>query len=462
MTSSSVATAVTPEALAEDLRTAWVPDPLGHADLEPLLNRSLPPKDTLGEWERLAVPRAIGRPLIATMLRAQAHGALHRATHDVRGAIDDALTPGVCGYRRGAEVGFSYSSENRRFQQFSEGEADGSRWVVLADVERFFDHCSWDVVLSALNRTAPSASMAGVRAFADVAQRAGLATLPAGYADARLLANAVLAGPDSALDVPFARWVDDYRLFASTRTEAESSLTRLEDALAETGLTLNSSKVAIVSTEEFRAMSGMSLASVYHPDLESPPQVTAALRNVFLRAVQSDPPSRRELRFVLPRLAAQGDDIALEWVLRSVASMPWEAPRFATYLLAFQSRPIVQQFVERTVIDAADQSTWLATRFAALACHTGVTGLTADAFASAATRTRSTALWGLLLRALSLSGHEKHVGLLTGAPRDARAALAARRDVGLPDEGAADHVAEETLVALGGHPAPLPIVDSIL
>ncbi|MCB0908746.1 MAG: RNA-directed DNA polymerase [Nocardioidaceae bacterium] len=462
MTPSTATTLVTSEMLAEDLKTTWVPDVLGNIDLDLLLNKPLSFVDSWGVLERLEVPRSAGGPLAVTLLGGQVHGELHRTVEGVRKAIDGLLAPGVCGYRRGAEIGFSYSSENLRFQEFSEAEAE-TGWVALADVRRFFDHCTWDVVLRALDRLDMPAGVDRVRRFAEAAQRSGLRTLPAGYADARLLANAVLAEADAAVELPFARWVDDYRLFAASKAEALAGLESLRAALMAIGLDLNESKVAVMSARDFGAMSGLPLASVYHPDAESPRQVRAALRTAFLHAVQSVATNRRELRFVLPRLAAQGDDIALEWVMRNLRAMPWEAPRCAAYLLAFGDRPVVQQFVEQTLLDTAETSPWFAARFAALACHTGISDHNADAIACAAVKTTSAAVEGLILRALAVSRHGRLVADLTNETvRDARAALASRREVGLPDGPAADCVPEETLAAMAVQPTPLPVVASIL
>ena len=452
------------EVLAEDLRTTWVPDVLGNVDVELLLNTA-PAAGTLGDVEQFEVPRPDSSPLLATALSHHGHGLIHRSVDAVRGAIDARLAPGVCGYRRGAEEGFSYSTENRRFQELTESEAADAAYVVFADVRTFFANCTWSVVLDQLEQLVPEADLDEVRHLSKSAAASGVHTLPAGYADARLLANAVLAAADDAIGLPFARWVDDYRIFAPGRREAELTLERLQAALGQSGHTLNGAKISIVPAAEVGTLRGLPLESVYHPDTESPDHVRAALRTIFLHAVQNHPPGRRELRFTLPRLAEQHDDIALDWVLSCLDSMPWEAPRFAVYLHAFGDRPVVRSAVERALLTAVrdETSPWLAIRLAALACHTGVSD-GAEKLAATARRTRSVRLWGLLLRGLALSGHKDLVASLTTCSTipDARAALAARRDVDLPTGHLEDSLPAATLPALGDGVAPLPMIDSIL
>lgn len=462
MSASSAHAVPLTEVMAEDIRTAWVPDVAGDIDTEALLSTA-PSVGTLGGAETLRVPRPSSPPLLATLLDASARGELHRAVETLRDRVDAQLAPGVCGYRRGAEQGFAYSLEHRRFQDLSDGAAADAGWVAFADVRAFFEHCTWDLVLNAVRRIAPATDLEPLARFAEAARASGVQSLPAGYADSRMLANAVLASVDTALDLPFVRWVDDYRIFAPTRHEAEQALARLEEALHGCGLVLNEAKVRFVPAAEFGGLRGMPLESVYHPDVEPAVQVRSALRSVFLRAVQESPVNRRQLRFVLPRMAAQGDDFALDFALRCADAMPWEAPRLAGYLAAFASRPRVGEAVEERLLAAATERPWQAARFAALASHTGIHS-NVDAVASLAARADSRALWGLLLRALSLSGHRGVVAELTGSTMvlDPRAALVARRDVDLPGGAFEDLVAPATADALRECPAPRPVVDTLL
>jgi len=449
------------DVLAEDLRTAWVPDVGGQFDTEALMRTPLE-GTSIGFIETLLVPRPNGGTLRAPVFGAPAHGELHRAVAALPDHTDQRLSRGVCGYRRGAESGFSYSREYRRFRDLSEGEAADAEWVVFADVKSFFDSCTWEVVLSALQRFVPKSDIEPVAAFAESAKRSGLDSLPPGYADARLLANAALVAADDAISLPFVRWVDDYRIFAPTRAAAEEALERLGTALGESGFSLNRAKGRVLSTVEFSSQRVAPLESVYHPDLEDGRHVRAELRTVFLQAVQEPVVNRRQLRFVLPRMAAQRDDFAVDFALRCIEGMPWEAPRLAGYLAAFADRPDVSAAVEASLLSIESTSPWLASRVAALACRTGIRD--PDVIGAAAQSTDSPALWGLLLRALALSGHRDVVHQLTAVNdvRDPRAALIARRDVDLDTLPFQPLVASSTIDALRGGAAPRPVVDTLL
>lgn len=461
---STLTPSTTLRALAEDLQTAWAPDALGLVDAESEIARGFS-DGTVGKVEQLRFPKPGGSTLRAPVLAMPAMGQFHLAVEELRSPIDAALAPGVCGYRRGAEEGFSYSSENIRFSQLTEAEAQHSKVVVFADVRHFFEQCSWDVVVDRVDAlVGHNVEINGLRDFAKVAASTGLAGLPAGYANSRLLGNAILASVDSVIDPTFVRWVDDYRIFVDSQYEADQVLNQLREALDTMGMSLNESKTAVVTSRELANRRETSLASVYHPEIESPDQVRAALRSVFVDAVQGSSVKRRSLRFVLPRLAAQGDDIALDWVLRNLEAQPWEAPRFASYLQAFDSDSRVRDGVQRTLLGAVSQpQPWLAIRLAALTCHTGLSAHLADAMAEAAIATPSVSLWSLLLRSLAVSGHGAHVQVVLAAGvRDSRVAMAALCDIEADTGPVESGVAPGTFAALNRAPAPLPNVASIL
>ncbi len=451
-------------ALSEDLRTAWAPDALGLVDAESEAARDCS-DGTVGEVEQLCFPKPDGSTLRAPVLALPAMGQLHRAVEDLRNPIDAVLAPGVCGYRRGAEEGFSYSSENIRFSQLTEAEAQHSNVVVFADVRQFFEQCSWDLVVDRVDAlVGHNVDIDALRDFAKAAAASGLAGLPAGYANSRLLGNAILASVDSVIEPTFVRWVDDYRIFVDSQSEADRVLDQLREALGRMGMSLNESKTNVMASGALGKKCGMALESVYHPEVESPEQVRAALRSVFVNAVQEPSLNRRSIRFVLPRLAAQGDDIALDWILRNLETQPWEAPRFAGYLNAFSSDDRVRDGVQSTLLSVVSQpQPWLAIRLAALTCHTGLSAQSADAVAEAARTTPSRSLWSLLLRSLAVSGHRVQVReVLRDGVRDSRVALAVLCDIEADTGAAESRVSPGTLAAFDGMPAPPPDVASIL
>ncbi|MCL8251365.1 RNA-directed DNA polymerase [Aeromicrobium fastidiosum] len=379
-------------------------------------------------------------------------------------AVDAALAPGVCGYRFGAEAGLSYSSEHRRFQQFAKGEAEGAGFVVIADVAKFFRGSSWTVVLDSVDRlVGGKASTSELNEFARSAERSGLNHLPAGYADARFLSNVVLSATDELIPNSFARWVDDYRIFVDTEDEAATAVESLQVGLRTAGLSLNAAKLRVIPASLFPTMKGVPLESVYHPEVESAEDVRSSLRSVFWNAASDPTANRRSIRFVLPRLAEQRDDVAVDWALAVLPQMPWEAPRICSYLAAFVNAE-VSASVERQLIGALEtKSTWTATRLSALAATAGVSKSAANVIAEAMKSVRSPALWSLLLRSLSLSGHSTEVHqVVSRGVTDPRGALAALRDIDADDSFLDQTNLLPTREALAAGPAPAPVTDSIL
>lgn len=95
--------------------------------------------------------------------------------------------------------------------------------------------------------------------------------LPVGGPAARLLSELILNRTDKMLlthKVTFCRFVDDYRIFANSKTEAYQALLLLSQILlADEGLTLQRSKTRVLSRDEFVATSPLSEPAEY-PDSE--------------------------------------------------------------------------------------------------------------------------------------------------------------------------------------------------
>ena len=77
--------------------------------------------------------------------------------------------------------------------------------------------------------------------------------IPTGSNASRVMAEVALYNVDRALveaDVKFVRFVDDYRMFASTATEAHASLAMLIELLNREGLFINTRKSSIERLEK--------------------------------------------------------------------------------------------------------------------------------------------------------------------------------------------------------------------
>ena len=451
-------------ALDEDRLTSWVPDVLAGVDDEELAQDALTWPLNLPDIETLKVPKPDGSYLLAPVLGLAATVSLHRAVDSLKDPVADMLLPGVCGYRRGSEAGRAYSAEHRRFVEMTLAETENSSHVVTADVKAFFRSTQWEAVFRALERYLPKSPDKGLRAFATEAQRAGLPCLPAGYADARFLANLVLHPVDAGLEGTFSRWVDDYRLFVSPDQSVEQSITSLSDGLAAVGLELNAIKTRIMQSKVAPERLRKTLDSVYHPDNESPAQVRTALRDVFLDATADPIGKRRLVRFCLPRLGAERDDVAVPWTLQMLPRLPWEAPRMIAYLSHFAERDHVQAGVEQALLRSLSPGgQWLTVRILPLAVRTGLSSRATGQAAEALRGTDSPSLWGGLLRYLSIHGHGQVVRAeVERRVLDPRAAVGALTDLGDRLPPALTAKAPATAVALRGAPAPAPTVESIL
>lgn len=447
-------------ALEEDIRAAWVPDVAGGLDLSAYLSGR---QSSHGPaFQRLEVPKADGQRMLIHVLHPAWHAALHRAADGLREKIDASLKSGIFGYRRGADSSSSYSDEWLAFSDYTAERSRTAEWVVLADVADFFQSLSWIRVTESLAEMDSAAVAPVLRVAADF-DRCGLPCLPSGYADARLLGNAVLNLVDHRLDVPVARWVDDYRLFVPRSRDPETVLGGLREALEEVGLRLNEEKTEVVPGARGERASHNALSSVYHPDRDPPDAVRENLHRTFYEALEEPAASRRKVRFLLPRLAEQRDDVALSFAFHGLSAFPWDAPRLVSYIATFAERREVVFLVNAHLASAArDGNSWIVSRLAPLACHVGLSDFAADTLEHNIDAFAHTPAWGMALRALAVSGLKSAAEIASAPdPPDPRAALVALRDL---DRDFPSHLreAEPVLSSLLRRRAPLPRTDTIL
>jgi hypothetical protein len=445
--------------LAEDLQTRWVPDVIADADISEAVKT---PRLEEQDVRFVDVPRVGGGHRMAPVLSGSALAALREAVQPLREVSEAVLNPAVCGYRSGAEGSTGYSEEYRRFRSFAEALSESSSFVVIADVRNFFD----SVGPLALRRSFDDrlgGSWETLHELLASLRRLGVTGLPAGYGDARLIANGVLATVDEMISVPFTRWVDDYRLFASSISEAEAAVKDLREGLAKVGLSLNEDKRLILDTGDYRKQRhGVPLDSVYHPQDEPPAAVRASLRTVFARAAAEN--DRRQLRFALPRLAEQADPIAVTYALNALGGNSIDAPRLVHYVSQFLTLEDTSAKVE-AIARSASASDWTLMRLVPLLCRITVSPRTLDALVRRTAQSQSNLVRGTLTRLLAIHGREDPLTLALESRSipDARAVLAACWDVNRSAPSwLSDAVPATTraLESLGR--APLPAVASLL
>lgn len=415
--------------LAEDRLTAWAPDVAGDADLPYLAEHPAPASGP--EVMALDIPTPGGGAMRVPVLHPALLIALHEATSPLRSRADALLTPGVLGYRHGAQAGWHYAPAWREFSDEVTRLSRSHRWVAFTDVSSFFASTTWEMVLGATQRSLGKPYAQRLTGLTQRFRASGQHTLPSGYADARLLSNLVLNEVDEQLKVPFVRWVDDYRLFGSSERQLRGALTRAHAAMRRAGLRPNQSKTRIVLGSEAAARHENTLASVYHPERDSREVVRANLDRVLARACEDPVRRRRDLRFALSRLARERDPIAVSWAIDALSEIPWEAPRLVAYLAVFDDdefeRHRIRASVERSLRDAASAGdAWLLARLVPLAWEGKIEERTAGEIQRSLERLAGTPAWALALRLLARAGDERTVcASATPSVPDRRGLLAA-------------------------------------
>jgi hypothetical protein len=447
--------------LAEDLATAWIPDVLDGRDYSSVgKSGSRAPS---ADGSPMSVPRVGGGTRIVFVLSARAHVDLHSVVSPLASSIDEMLDPGVCGYRRGADPTYTYLDEYRRFSDWSRAGAEASSHTAFADVEHCFEHIYLRAVADYARDRFGAARSEPLRGWMEELQAFGMRALPAGYGDTRLLANLWLSQADGHLGDRFTRWVDDYRLFAFSREEVEGQVEQLAKGLAALGLSLNPAKTRIFAGSDAVRATADSLASVYHPDLDDPRETTTALRRTFAGAAAEPIRLRRHLRFVLPRLARQGDDFALKYALSSIDTIPWEAPRLVAYISTFAERAEVREIANRAFEHALRLGNdWLIARLVPLLCRTELNETSVPALAEYVSGDASGPVRGLGLRLLAAGGYRDAVAMLASRVPDQRAVLAACAVVGVTAPALAAEQEPGTAMYLSENPPPLPPSSSLL
>ena len=374
------------------------------------------------------------------------------------------LSPGVRGFRSGATADSAHANEHRTFRELFDEYVKSAGFVVFADVERFFPTLQNEQIKSALTATMATSELTGLFEFIDRMAEVQLPAVPAGYADARLVANLVLHQADNLLDVRFTRWIDDYRLFIPPGRDPVAVIRRLEEGLSNIGLGLNRAKTLVLDVEHARTVTRDPLESVYQPDRDPPERVRQKLRAVLAAAVQDPIRQRHAVRFVLPRLANEGDEVAIPFALKALLALPWDAPRAVAYLGRFAERKEVRDGIDGAVrVAATRRDAWLLAQLAPLALRIALSTNTLDALREALVHLAPSPAWGLTLRVLAANARRHDVKqAMQGPIPDVRAALVALQTLEwpIPDELART---EPVLASrLDRETTPLPAIDSLL
>jgi hypothetical protein len=203
-----------------------------------------------------AAPASVARrPL--TSLSASRAGRYTELVAAVAGAVETALSSRVAAHRLADHATeptalrfVPWLVERAAFSARLAAMAATHPCLVFTDVRDCYGSIRPAVVRDALaSLGADPIACDRLRGFLDGLADRGVRGLPVGPAPSAVLANAVLAVADRALErwgVPYLRWVDDVVAGTPDRAAAERVVAGLAVALGRVGLALNESKTRIV------------------------------------------------------------------------------------------------------------------------------------------------------------------------------------------------------------------------
>ena len=145
-----------------------------------------------------------------------------------------------------------FRGERAAFRRRLVALAAHSPCLLFADVRSCFPSIAAEAVERALRALGcPGEPVADVVAVLRRLSGLGVRGLPVGPDASAVLANAVLAEADRALEpAPFLRWVDDLVVGVAGRGQAVQALGSLRAALARAGLELNAAKTRVLTAAD--------------------------------------------------------------------------------------------------------------------------------------------------------------------------------------------------------------------
>jgi hypothetical protein len=151
----------------------------------------------------------------------------------------------------------------RAFMKTSMDEAEKFAYVIICDISDFYSRVYHHRIENALKWLQTKSDV--VKRIVDAIQVFSGAVsygLPVGGPASRLLAELALNSTDKLLrgeGIRFCRFVDDYRIFCTSKEEAYQRLIFLSEKLSNEGLTLQRSKTRILTSKELKDEVGLLL-----------------------------------------------------------------------------------------------------------------------------------------------------------------------------------------------------------
>jgi hypothetical protein len=219
--------------------------------------------------------------------------------------------------------------------------------LLCIDVTSFYEYVDIETLLSDLSelKGMPDWSLSLLQTFLEQFNGSSHAWgIPQGSDSSGVLANLYLLPIDRYLrshGLTYLRYSDDVMIFGPDWTQLRKALLDINHICRSRHLSLSAIKTKIVPADkvdaEFEDTSKNAVR--YGIDIAAPGSQDE-LRRYFDAVISHEPPSDRDLRFVLNQLKRTYDDYAVSWLLQNMSELPQVARTAILYLIRFHdSRP---------------------------------------------------------------------------------------------------------------------------
>lgn len=241
----------------------------------------------------------------------------------------------------------------KAFRQYLKAAARSGRYdaVVKTDIASFFERIQHPRLESQLRALGVTSSVAVEIRQLLTRLVDGQMGLPQGSDPSSVLASAYLEPVDAYMlrkGYTFYRYVDDIYIFAANEAEARRGLRELEGQLRQLQLQLQSGKTEIIvgpSAIKAKVIDADSdVASTAFVYRRAPRGLGLARVKKKWRSVSRRKPFPPRIgKYLLRRLAANRDPLALDWCLRNLGVLDWLTRELGPYLSLFAHKPTVQR-----------------------------------------------------------------------------------------------------------------------
>ncbi|MFJ8913230.1 reverse transcriptase domain-containing protein [Amycolatopsis sp. NPDC102389] len=352
-----------------DMSEAWVPDVLRFRDyienVDTILHDATIALDnsSYSPAFRVPIPKTLHSNRPGVLLPLADRVAYQAVVGTFAEKINARIPENVFSSRLARDKRFFLEHGPKRFVRFEKAVEKRAKaehgWVAKTDITSYFDHVIHKILFDEL-------SLLGVTGKPLLDLRKMLSKwalvdgigLPQGPNASRVLGNFYLIEVDHEMidaGYEYYRYMDDVRIFASSKTRAVEGLRLFESLCRSRGLTLSAAKTSVLSSEQFtrEAVDKETDRAAYLFELGDLPQARNALRTVLRKALSEKGISIRRVRFSMWRLARIRESTVTGQVLKHLEELAPVASVVAAYFRHFISRPTLQIKITEFMTDPA-------------------------------------------------------------------------------------------------------------